>query len=54
MIKVLRKLVNEHTRATPIEYALIGSLIAVFLFTVVETEGTKVGAVLGDIGATLH
>ncbi len=54
MIKIFRKLVNEPSRATPIEYALIGSLIAVFLVTVAETQGTKVGVVLGDIGASLH
>ncbi len=54
MIKSVRKFFQNESGATAIEYALIASLIAVFIITAVQTAGTKVGAVFDEIGNSLH
>ena len=54
MIKAIRKFFSDKSGATAIEYALIASLIAVFIITAVQTVGTKVSTVFGEIGNTLH
>jgi pilus assembly protein Flp/PilA len=54
MIKAIRKFFSDESGATAIEYALIASLIAVFIITAVQTVGTKVSTVFGEIGNTLH
>ncbi len=53
MFKALTKLAAEFSRATAIEYALIASLIAVFIITAVHSVGTKVSNLFGEIGNTL-
>ena len=52
MTNLARFLENE-SGATAIEYALIASLIAVFIITAVQTVGTKVSTVFNEIGTTL-
>ena len=54
MIKPITKLFKNESGATAIEYALIASLIAVFIITAVQTVGTKVSTVFSEIGNTLH
>ena len=54
MIRSIRKYFKNESGATAFEYALIASLIAVFVVTAAQTVGTKVGAVFGEIGNTLH
>jgi len=54
MFKTLHKFVRDESGATAIEYALIASLIAVSIITVVTTVGGKVSTVFGEIGNTLH
>lgn len=54
MIKPITKLIKNKSGATAIEYALIASLIAVFIITAVQTVGTKVSTVFSEIGNTLH
>ena len=53
MVESLRKFVANESGATAIEYALIASLIAVFIITAVQTVGTKVSTVFSEIGNTL-
>jgi pilus assembly protein Flp/PilA len=53
MSKSVRYFVANESGATAIEYALIASLIAVFIITAVQTVGTKVSTVFTEIGNTL-
>ena len=53
MMKSIRRFFRTESGATAIEYALIASLIAVFIITAVQTVGTKVSTVFGEIGNTL-
>jgi pilus assembly protein Flp/PilA len=53
MFKSVTKFLADESGATAIEYALIASLIAVFIITAVQTVGTKVSTVFGEIGNTL-
>jgi pilus assembly protein Flp/PilA len=52
MLRV-RNFVSDESGVTAIEYALIASLIAVFIITAVTLVGTKVGVVFTEIGNTL-
>jgi pilus assembly protein Flp/PilA len=52
MIKV-RKLLVDESGATAIEYALIASLIAVFIITALQLVGTKVSTVFTEVGGAL-
>ena len=52
MAKLTRFFENE-SGATAIEYALIASLIAVFIITAVQTVGTKVSTVFTEVGGAL-
>jgi pilus assembly protein Flp/PilA len=45
--------VDNDSGATAIEYALIASLIAVFIITAVQTVGTKVSTVFTEVGNAL-
>ena len=49
----LRRFLDDANAATAIEYALIASLIAVAIITAVQTVGTKVSTVFGEIGNAL-
>ena len=50
MFQSVKKIVADESGVTAIEYALIASLIAVFIITAV---GTKVSTVFNEIGTTL-
>jgi pilus assembly protein Flp/PilA len=53
MFKSVKKLAADQSGVTAIEYALIASLIAVFIITAVQTVGGKVSTVFTEIGNTL-
>jgi pilus assembly protein Flp/PilA len=53
MFKSMKNFAVDESGATAIEYALIASLIAVFIITAVSTVGTKVSTVFTEIGNTL-
>ena len=53
MLKALKKFSGDESGATAIEYALIASLIAVVIITAVQTVGTKVSTVFGQVGNAL-
>lgn len=53
MIKAVQKLIHNESGATAIEYALIASLIAVFIITAVSTVGSHVGNVFNEIAGTV-
>lgn len=45
--------VADELGVTAIEYALIASLITVFIITAVQTVGGEVSTVFNEVGATL-
>jgi pilus assembly protein Flp/PilA len=49
----VKKFIRDEDGATAIEYALIASLIAVFIITAVQTVGTKVSTVFNEVGGAL-
>jgi pilus assembly protein Flp/PilA len=49
----MKNFVENDSGATAIEYALIASLIAVFIITAVQTVGTKVSTVFTEVGNAL-
>jgi pilus assembly protein Flp/PilA len=53
MFQSIKRFVADKSGVTAIEYALIASLIAVFIITAVQTVGTKVSTVFNEIGTTL-
>jgi pilus assembly protein Flp/PilA len=53
MSQPIKKFVADESGVTAIEYALIASLIAVFIITAVQTVGAKVSTVFNEIGTTL-
>ena len=53
MFKSMKKFAHDDSGATAIEYALIASLIAVFIITAVQTVGTKVSTVFNEVGKSL-
>ena len=53
MFKSMKSFVVNESGATAIEYALIASLIAVFIIVAVQTVGTKVSTVFTEIGSSL-
>lgn len=53
MFKPVKRFAANESGATAIEYALIASLIAVFIITAVQTVGTKVRTVFTEIGSSL-
>jgi pilus assembly protein Flp/PilA len=53
MFKSVKNFAANESGAIAIEYALIASLIAVFIITAVQTVGTKVSTVFTVIGNTL-
>lgn len=44
---------SDESGVTAIEYALIASLIAVFIIVAVQTVGTKVSTVFTEVGDSL-
>jgi len=53
MIKSLKSFVANESGATAIEYALIASLIAVALVTVLTSLGTRLSQEFSEISAVL-
>jgi pilus assembly protein Flp/PilA len=53
MFKSMKNFAHDDSGATAIEYALIASLIAVFIIGALQTVGTKVSTVFTEIGNTL-
>jgi len=52
MLRV-RDFLGDGSGVTAIEYALIASLIAVFIIVAVQLLGTQVSTVFNEIGTTL-
>ncbi len=50
---ILARFVSNDDGATAIEYALMASLIALFIIAGVQTVGTKVSTVFTEVGAGL-
>ena len=50
---ILARFVSNDDGATAIEYALMASLIALFIIAAVQTVGTKVSTVFTEVGAGL-
>ena len=53
MRQSLAKLVRHESGATAIEYALIASLIAVFIITAVSRVGTQVSTVFSEVAGSI-
>jgi pilus assembly protein Flp/PilA len=53
MFPSIKKFVADESGVTAIEYALIASLIAVFIITAVTAVGGNVSTVFNEIGTTL-
>jgi pilus assembly protein Flp/PilA len=49
----VRKFLSDESGVTAIEYALIASLIAVFIIVAVQLVGTNVSNVFTEVGNTL-
>ena len=54
MIKSLKSFVANESGATAIEYALIASLIAVFLIGALSALGTKLSSEFSEVGSKLQ
>jgi pilus assembly protein Flp/PilA len=52
MLRV-RNFINDESGVTAIEYALIASLIAVFIIVAVQAVGTSVSGVFSEVGTTI-
>jgi pilus assembly protein Flp/PilA len=50
---MFKKFVSDESGVTAIEYALIASLIAVFIIVAVQAVGTHVSTVFNEIASTL-
>ena len=53
MLKVLKSFVANESGATAIEYALIASLIAVFIIAALQALGTKLSNEFSEVGNAL-
>lgn len=53
MLKLAKTFVIDESGVTAIEYALIASLIAVFIIVAVQLVGTRVSTVFTEVGNTL-
>ena len=53
MFKSMRNFVSDESGVTAIEYALIASLIAVFIIVAVQLVGTQVSTVFTEVGNSL-
>ncbi|MFZ1962897.1 MAG: Flp family type IVb pilin [Roseiarcus sp.] len=54
MIKSLKNFVANESGATAIEYALIASLIAVFIVGALSALGTKISSEFVEVGSKLQ
>jgi pilus assembly protein Flp/PilA len=53
MLQSMSRLIADEAGVTAIEYALIASLIAVFIVAAVRTVGTRLSVVFTEVGASL-
>ena len=53
MLKAMRSFVADKQGATAIEYALISSLIAIVLITVLTNLGTRLSAEFSEVSSAL-
>jgi pilus assembly protein Flp/PilA len=53
MIQSMKTFVTDESGVTAIEYALIASLIAVFIITAIQTVGANVSKVFNEVASTL-
>jgi pilus assembly protein Flp/PilA len=53
MLKLMKNFVSDDSGVTAIEYALIASLIAVFIIVAVQLVGTQVSTVFTEVGKSL-
>ena len=54
MREALRRFVADESGATAIEYALITSLIAVFIIGALSALGTSLSSEFAEVGSALH
>jgi pilus assembly protein Flp/PilA len=54
MIKSLKSFVANESGATAIEYALIASLVAVFLIGALSSLGTHLSSEFAEVSGALH
>ena len=54
MIKCVKTFLADQSGATAIEYALIASLIAVFLIGALSALGTKLSSEFAEVGSALQ
>ncbi len=50
---IISRFLSNEDGATAIEYALMASLIALFIIAAVQTVGTKVSTVFTEVGGAL-
>jgi pilus assembly protein Flp/PilA len=53
MLKLITNFVSDESGVTAIEYALIASLIAVFIIVAVQLVGTQLSTVFNEVGTSL-
>ncbi len=53
MIKVIRKLMNDESGATAIEYGLIAALVSVAAVVALQNLGTSLSTMFGTVSTTL-
>jgi pilus assembly protein Flp/PilA len=53
MLKLVKSFVANDSGATAIEYALIASLIAVFIIAALQSLGTKLSTTFSEVGNAL-
>jgi pilus assembly protein Flp/PilA len=53
MFKSMKNFVADESGVTAIEYALIASLIAVFIIVAVQSVGTSLSTVFNEVGTKL-
>jgi pilus assembly protein Flp/PilA len=54
MFQSMKTFVTDESGVTAIEYALIASLIAVFIITAVQTVGAKATTAFNEVGSSLR
>ena len=53
MLKLVRNFASDASGATAIEYALICSLIAIFIIGALSSLGTKLSSEFAEVGSAL-
>ena len=53
MLKLVRNFASDASGATAIEYALLSSLIAVFIVASLQSLGTKLSSEFAEVGSAL-